>query len=233
MLPIVIASAALLGSFLISARSGDDQEIKFADCPPAVRKALEAEAKGAKFETVTRETGDDDQTVYWAEAKLDGRLYAIGVLEDGSLSEMNLAVDDADLALDDCPAVVRATIRAESFDEKVPAVGKDIKYGVMIFETVIEHKGKSYQLVVSEDGTLVEKVLIINDEEIKLSECPEVVKKSLHEHAKGGTIGDITRSSGIGGQTFEAEVKIKDSIYLIEVAANGHLISKSLEAAED
>ena len=107
MLPIAIASAALLGSFLISAPSGDDQEIKFADCPPAVRKALEAEAKGAKFETVTRETGDDDQTVYWAEAKLDGRLYAIGVLEDGSLSEMNLAVDDADLALDDCPAAVR------------------------------------------------------------------------------------------------------------------------------
>jgi len=233
MLPNLIVRAALLGSFLMTAPSTDEQEIKFADCPPAVRKALEAESKGAKIETVTKETGDDEQTVYWAEAMLDGRLYAIGVLEDGSLSEMNLAVDDAELALDDCPAAVRATIRAESFDEKVPAVGKDIKYGVMIFETLIEHKGRSYQLVVSEDGTLVEKVLIINDEEIKLSECPEPVKKSLREHAKGGTIGDITRSTGIGGHTFEAEVTIKDTIYLIEVAENGHLISKSLEAADD
>ena len=108
-----------------------------------------------------------------------------------------------------------------------------MKYGVTIFETVVEHKGKSYEIVVAEDGTLVEKVLVINDEEIKLAECPEAVKKSLREHAKGGTIGDITRSTGIGGHTFEAEVKIKDSIYLIEVAENGHLISKSLEAAEE
>ena len=82
---------------------GDEQEIKFADCPAAVRKALQAEAKGAKIETVTKENGDDEQTVYWAEVKLDDRLYAIGVLEDGTLSEMNLAVDDADLALDRLP----------------------------------------------------------------------------------------------------------------------------------
>ena len=52
-----------------------------------MRKSLEAEAKGAKIETVTKEKGDDDQTVFWAEVKLDGRPYAIGVLEDGTLSE--------------------------------------------------------------------------------------------------------------------------------------------------
>ena len=85
------------------------------------------------------------------------------------------------------------------------------------------------EIVVAEDGTLVEKVLVINDEEIKLAECPEAVKKSLREHAGGGTIGDITRSTGISGHTFEAEVKIKESIYLIEVTESGHLISKSLE----
>ena len=108
-----------------------------------------------------------------------------------------------------------------------------MKYGVTIFETVVEHKGKSYEIVVAEDGTLVEKVLVIIDEEITLEQCPVAVKISLHEYAQGGTIGDITRSSGIGRHTFEAEVKIKDSIYLIEVAENGHLISKSLEAAEE
>ena len=147
---------------------------------------------------------------------------------------MNLAVDDEELTLDKLPG--RRPDRlfaAESFGEKVNAVGKDMKYGVTIYETVVDHKGKSYEIVVAEDGTLVEKVLVINDEEIKLAKCPEAVKKRLHEHAKGGTIGDITRSTGISGHTFEAEVKIKDSIYLIEVAESGHLISKSLEAAEE
>jgi hypothetical protein len=230
MQPILVI---LLAAFSVLEPRGDEQEIKFSDCPAAVRKALLAESKQAKIETVTKETGEDEQTVYWAEVKLDDRLYAIGVLEDGSLSEMNLAVDEEELALGDCPAAVQTTFRAESFGEKLNAVGKDMKYGVKIFETVVAHNGKSYEIVVAEDGTLVEKVLVINDEEIKLAECPEAVRKSLREHAKDGTIGNVTRSTGIGRQTFEAEVKIKESIYLIEVAESGHLISKSLEAAQE
>jgi hypothetical protein len=230
MQPILVISVALL---VMTAPQRDEQEIKFSDCPAAVRKALLAESKQAKIETVTKETGDDEQTVYWAEVKVDNRLYAIGVLEDGSLSEMNLAVDEEDLALEACPVAVQTALRAESFGEKVNTVGKDMKYGVTIFETVVEHKGKSYEIVVAEDGTLVEKVLVINDEEIKLAECPEAVKKGLREHARDGTIGNVTRSTGIGSHTFEAEVKIKDSIYLIEVAENGSLISKSLEAAAE
>ena len=232
MQPILVISVALLG---LMAPRGDDEEIKFADCPPAVRKALLAESKQTKIETVTKEKGDDEQTVYWAEVKLDttASLHAIGVLEDGSLSEMNLAVDEEDLALGDCPAAVQTTFRTESFGGKVNTVGKDMKYGVTIFQTVVEHNGKSYEIVVAEDGTLVEKVLVIDDEEIKLAECPEAVRKSLREHAKDGTIGNITRTTGISTHTFEAEVKIKDSIYLIEVAENGHLISKSLEAVQE
>jgi hypothetical protein len=46
-------------------------------------------------------------------------------------------------------------------------------------------------------------------------------------------IGDITRFSGIGRPTYEAEVKLRDKIYLVEVAENGLLISKSLEAGEE
>jgi hypothetical protein len=233
MQPLLVLLSAQMGLLLATARSGDEQEIKLSDCPAAVRKSLEAEAKGAKIETVTKEKGEDDQTVFWAEVKIGDRPYAIGVLEDGTLSEMNLAVDDSEITLDRCPSAVRTTLREESFGEKIIDVGKDMKYGVMIYETVVEHKGKSYQIVVADDGTLVEKVLVITDEEVALAECPPAVKVALREYAKGGTIGDITRSTGIGKHTFEAEVKSKDSIYLIEVAEDGQLISKSLEAAEE
>ena len=84
------------------APSAQDQEDKFDDCPAAVRVSLFRQrlCKSAKIETVTKETGDDDQTVFWAEVKLDGRPYAIGVLEDGTLSELNLAVDDAEVTLE-------------------------------------------------------------------------------------------------------------------------------------
>ena len=157
-----------------------------------------AEAKGAKIETVTKEKDEDDETVYWADVAVGGRTYAIGVLEDGTLTEMNLAVDDEELPFDRCPAAVQATFRSEAFGEKVETVGKDMKYGVTIYETVVEHKGKSYEIVVAEDGTLVEKVLVIDDEEVELAKCPAAVQVALREHAKGGKIGDITRSTGIG-----------------------------------
>jgi hypothetical protein len=233
MQPSLLVPAALLGFLAAPGFGADEQELKFSDCPAAVRKTLQTEAKGAKIETVTREKDDDDQVVYWAEAKVSGQSYAIGVLENGRLSEMNLAVDDDELTLADCPAAVRATFHREALGEKVDAVGKDMKYGVPIYETAVEHKGKAYEIVVAEDGTLVEKVLVIKDEEITLDQCPAAVKAAFREYVKDGTISEITRSTGIGRHTFEAEAKIAGNVYLIEVAENGHLISKSLEAAEE
>ena len=231
MQPLLVSLAAQTRIALRDGASAQEQEIKFADCPAAVR-VLHAESKGADRD---RHQGERRRRPVrlLGRSQVDGRPYAIGVLEDGTLSEMNLAVDDEEVDLDRCPAAVQTTLRNESFGEKITAVGKDMKYGMTIFETAVEHKGKSYEIVVAEDGTLVEKVLIIVDEEVTLDQCPAAVKITLREYAKGGTIGDITRSSGIGRHTFEAEVKAKDSIYLIEVAENGHLISKSLEAAEE
>jgi hypothetical protein len=229
---LCVVTAVFSGLFFGMA-SADDQEIKLSDCPQAVRKTFQAEAKGAKIETVTREKEGDAEALYWAEVDLGGKAYEIGILEDGTLTEMNLAVGDEKIPLDHCPAAVQETFRSEALGEKVGEIGRDVKYGVTIYQTVVNHKGKSYAVVVADDGTLVEKVLVVNDLEVKLSDCPAVVRSSLHGHANGGEIGDITRSSGIVRPTFEAEVKIKDKVYLIEVDETGLLVSKSLEAGED
>ena len=225
--------AALITSGLAFAGSSvDAQEIKLSECPTAVRKTLETEAKGAKIETVHKEK-QDDQTIYWTEVAIAGKPYAIGVLEDGTLAELNLAVDDAVLPFERCPAAVQATFRREAFGEAIKEIGKDVKFGVPVYGSVVQHRGRSYQIVVAEDGTLVEKVLVIEDQEIELANCPAAVQAALKEHAEGGAIGDITRFSGIGHPTYEAEVKIMDKIYLVEIAESGLLISKSLEAGQE
>jgi hypothetical protein len=211
----------------------DEQKIKLADCPEVVRAAFQAEAKAAKIDHVVKELGEDGENVYWAEVTSGGKTYAVGVLEDGTLTEMNLAVDDKEISFDRCPAAVQATFRAEALGEKVVVAGKDIKYGVTIYQSVVHHKGKAYQIVVAEDGTLVEKDLVIDDDEIDMAKCPTPVQTSLREHAKGGKIGQITRFTGIIHRTFEAEMEIDRKVYLIEVAENGLLISKSLEAGAD
>jgi hypothetical protein len=234
MQPIGFVIALLSGAFLGSAFADDEEEINFADCPPAVRKTLQAEAKNEKIETVTKLKNDDNETIYSARVAISGKTYDVATLENGTLTEVSLAVDDdEDVPLDQCPAVVQATFRSETFGEKVEAVGRDIKYGLTVYQTVVDHKGKKFEIVVAEDGTLVEKVLVIEDDEIKLSDCPAAVRAALHEHAKGGEIGDITRSTGIGQHTFEAEVKMKERVYLIELSESGLLLSKSLEAVKN
>lgn len=217
---------------LLATPPGNAQEIKPADCPPAVRKTLEGEAQGSPIAAVRREQ-EGDESVYWADVTIKGTMYAIGVLGDGTLVEMNLAVDEAELTLDRCPAPVQAALRHEAMGEKVGGVGKDIKYGTTVYETVVHHRGRAYELVVAEDGTLVEKVLVIDDDELPLDRCPAAVQAALRRHARGGAISEVTRSSGILHPTFEAEVQVKNRIYLIEVDENGRLISKSLEAGEE
>ena len=199
-----------------------------------MRKALQAEVKGAKIETVTLEQGEDGETVYWAEwPRSTARRTRSASSRDGTLAEMNLAVDEEEV-----PSTAprrpcgRLTFQGESFGAKVEVVtlAKDIKYGVTIYEATVEHKGKQYEIAVAEDGTLVEKVLVIDDDVVDLAACPAAVKTALHDQAKGGRIGDVTRSTGIGRHTFEAEVEIKGKVYLIEVDEEGLLLSKSLEA---
>jgi hypothetical protein len=233
MQPLWVVTAASFGLVIGTASAADAQEVKFSDCPAAVKKTFQAEAKGAKLETVHKDNDEDNETVYWADVVVGGRTYAIGVLENGTLSEMSLAVEDKELAFEHCPAAVQATFRREAFGEKVVAVEKDMKYGVTIYESLVHHNGKPYEIVVAEDGTLVEKVLVIDDEEIELTKCPAAVQATLNAHAKGGTIGGITRSTGISRHTYEAEVEINAKVYTIEVAESGLLISKSLEAREE
>ena len=233
MQPLWVVTVASFGLVIGLASAADAQEIKFADCPAAVKKTLQAEAKGAKIETVHKENEEEDETVFWADVVIGGRTYAIGVLEDGTLTEMNLAIEDKELPLERTPAAVQATFRREAFGEKVGPVEKDMKYGVVIYESLVHHNGKPYEIIVAEDGTLVEKVLVIDDEEIELAKCPTTVQATLKSHARDGKIGVITRSTGIGRHTYEAEVEIDTKVYSIEVAESGLLISKSLEAGED
>ena len=209
------------------------QEIKLSDCPAAVRKTIQAEAKGARIETVHKEK-EEDETVYWAEVVIGGKTYAIGVLEDGTLTEMNLAVDDAEVPFERCPAAVQATFRREAFGEKVEAVGKDMKYGVTIYETVVQHRGQGRTRSSSpRTGRSWRRSSSSRTRRSSWRSAPPPCRPPCASTPGAGPIGDITRSTGIGRPTFEAEVKIKDKVYLIEVAENGLLISKSLEAGEE
>lgn len=231
----LFVTVALAGLAFGGSPSGDEPKIKLADCPEAVRKTLQAEAPGSKIETVTKEKNEDDETLYWAEAVIGGKAYEVGVLEDGTLSEMNLGMDEEEIPFDKVPAAAQETFKVEGYGVKIATVTLDLRYGVTIYEAVVEHKGKSFEIVVAEDGTLVEKVLVIDDEDVELVDCPPEVQAAFKKHGNGGAIHGVTRSSGIGKPIYEAEIelKVKGKVYLVEVSQTGILISKTLEAAKE
>jgi hypothetical protein len=201
---LIVVMVQLLALGFGHCPADDDPKTKFADCPAPVQKAFQTEAPGSKIEFVTKEKDDESGTIYWTDTLVNGKNYSIGILEDGTLAEMNLTIDDEEVTLERCPMSVQLTFKSEAFGEKV-----------------------------AEDGTLVEKVLVIEDEEVELAKCPAAVQTALNKHAKGGTINEITRYTGIGKNTYEAEVDFKGKVYLIEVAESGTLLSKSLEAGEE
>ena len=210
---------------------GDETTLKFADCPESVRKAIELEAKGAKIDTVSKEAGEDGVTVYAANALVAGRHYRIRVDHDGQLVAMDLEVGDDEIKFSACPAAVRETFHREAKDARFDDMTRDIKYGIVIYEAVARLGGKDYSIVVAENGTLVEKMLVVAEDEIELSHCPAAVQAAMKEHARGGHVGAITRSTGIGGHVYEVEIEIEGKKFALEVTEGGALISKA--AIED
>ena len=207
-------------------------QIKLSDCPEAVRATIEGEAAGGKIETVRKEI-EDGETTYLATAEIHGRTFGIEVDEDGTLTELGLEVGDDEIKLSDCPEPVRKTLREEAKDAKLGPVTRDVRYGETIYETVAVLGKKDYEIVIAEDGTLVEKTLIIEDDEIELSNCPAAVQKTFREIAKGGPIDEVAQSSGLGRMIYEAKIAIKDKAYIVELTKDGALIAKSLVDEDD
>lgn len=116
---------------------------------------------------------------------------------------------------------------------KIDVVIKDVRYGGTVYEAAVTVGGKDYGVVVAEDGTLVEKALIIEEEEVELAACPAAVRKALRDQSQGGEVGAVTRSTGLAGHVYEAVVETHGKRYVIEVTEGGTLISKALNEDDE
>lgn len=224
--------ATLAGSAILCACRGDETKVKLADCPAAVRKTLELEAKRAKVDTVQK-LSEDGATTYQASVVLAGKTYQIRIDGKGLLEHLALDVGDDEVEFKACPTGVQTTLRGESHQAKFDTVSRELRYGVAVYAAVARIGGKEYSLVVAQNGTLIEKMLVIADDDIELSQCPTAVQNALKEHARGGKIGVITRSTGVSGHVFEAELEIEGQSYVVELTEGGGLISKSRLEDED
>jgi hypothetical protein len=238
---LVMAVWGLAVALAPSARGGDGDEVKLADCPAAVQKTLRSEARGAAIVAVTKKVEKDDEeveqagkevdrgrTVYWADVAIGGKAYSVRVAADGTLYDMILDIGPKEVPFADCPAAVQETFRREAFGTKVDALAKSMVGADLVYEARIEHKGHPYEVSVAEDGTLIAKVIDKVDGLVELGTCPPAVQKWFRENYGLVPKDQVARGAGVLRAVYRGTVTVDKKNYVVEIDGAGALISKQL-----
>ena len=69
--------------------------------------------------------------------------------------------------------------------------------------------------------------------EVKQSELPRAVRRTLRRESRGGDVEGIEKEQQDGKTVYEAEIEIADWDYEVEIAEDGTLLSKVVEDQDD
>lgn len=73
-----------------------------------------------------------------------------------------------------------------------------------------------------------------SEEEVKLTDCPAAVQKTINDNAGGGKVVEVEKETGKDGVVYEAEVKKTNGDTIeIKVASDGKLIKVEAEDEDD
>jgi hypothetical protein len=129
----------------------------------------------------------------------------------------------------ECPGSVQRTFRQESVGTKINAVVEVKEDGKKIYKAGVTFDAREYQIVAAEDGTLLAKVLNDADEittEVKFSDCPIAVQKTLKRESRGAEIEYVEKVVNDEKTEYIIDSRINGKNYRIVIAENGILIFK-------
>jgi hypothetical protein len=160
--------------------------VKFTSAPAAVQKTFKDETKNAKIELLGKGIGEDKSAYFKAIVPIGSNDYEMAVAEDGQLLEKLLhPIRTDDLKLEDCPPAVQKSLKEDSKSAKVEGVSRVTagKRSDFIIDVTIQKT--KYQMMFTEDGTLMSKVMDFGADESdaqdaatdKVSEKPEKPQK--------------------------------------------------------
>jgi hypothetical protein len=155
------------------------------------------------------------------EARPDGMI-EIEADRDGGVVEM-----EAEVAVDALPAKVR-----ESADKVVPGgriIGAEIEYvgDRKAWEVQKDVDGKKHEIVMTEDGTVLEREI-----EIAREDAPQEVLDAATRAIEGGTFKSVERIEIGGGSETRFHVKLErdGASYKVVLAPSGNVLRKVREA---
>ena len=151
---------ALVGAAALTARAEEakkdeakktEKEVTIDQVPAAVKATIEKEAGTNKIEKIEEITKGDEKC-YEAEWEIDGKDVEIKVAADGKLIEK-----EVEIAIDQVPAAVKATIEKEAGAAKIEEITEVTKGADKFYEAKWEAGGKEIELKVAADGKVIDK----------------------------------------------------------------------------
>jgi predicted aspartyl protease len=124
--------------------------IKMKDLPPAVRKTVEEQSKGATLRGLSKEV-EAGKTYYEAELKVDGHSKDVLIDPAGTVVEI-----EEETALDSVPEPARVSIEREAGKRRIVSVESvTTNNKIVAYEAKVQDTGKTFEIKVSLDGTLM------------------------------------------------------------------------------
>jgi hypothetical protein len=136
------------------------------------------------------------------------------------------------VAFADCPAEVQKTLQRESLGATLNGLFEDTDDGQKVYRAEVTFERRNYEIVIAIDGTLLEKVLVEEDDDemvrVDFADCPEGVQRLLKREVGDNTIVAIARLIGVTPAVYVADARLDEKDYVVKVSEDGALLSKIL-----
>ena len=122
--------------------------------------------------------------------------------------------------------------RRECLGATLNGLFTDMDDDEVVYRASVTFDENEYEIVVSADGTLLEKSLVDDDADaskIDFDDCPEAVQKTLKGEAGEDQIDVVIKATEDDEPIYAAETELDGKTYVIKVFEDGTLLSKSLE----
>jgi uncharacterized membrane protein YkoI len=154
----IAAGVIALGACSVRAADEKDEakKLKESDVPQKVMDAVKARFPNAKIDSVEREK-EDGNVIYDIELTQDGRKYETDVKEDGTLIEIEKALDAKDWPANVTQAVMAKYPRTTIKEVMEKSLVKDGKETVHEYEVVVRfNDSQEKEVTVTPDGKVSE-----------------------------------------------------------------------------
>jgi uncharacterized membrane protein YkoI len=138
-------------------KEGAAKRLEPADVPQKVMAAAKGRFPGAQFHSIEKEN-EDGKVIYDFELTQDGRKYEMDILDDGTIIEIEKALDAGDRPDNVTKLVMDKWPKASIKEVMEKSIIKDGKESVHEYEVVLRTPdGKTQEVTVSKDGKITEE----------------------------------------------------------------------------